>query len=259
MEIFKKVYESHAFEAELTKAQLLRQCSVNSNFNAPTVIAADEVTGVIEYELVDCSQSIMDALADSGRSRESILSLLATVGSCLGLIHAIEPPTNAVHFERSTLFDEALASRQTQGSIDVTSGAGVLQHGDFGFTNIYVSADESGDDQLTIIDPSPNSYLSVHPLNVDYPELDLAVLVSHLIGRASSPVALGRSAIFGRAMVDSVVIGYELTGSAINRDRLRAYTRAGIDAVRTYASDGSQAHRRAILKPLSAVLARNIS
>ncbi len=250
---FTKQYIADEFGNELIKARLLHERSQGSLFTAPAVIANSSNEASIQYELVDCSQSLMDVLGAADRSRESILSLLSTVGRCLGQIHQIPVPPESVEFQRSDLFANALAARTSADHLD--SEHCVLQHGDFGFTNIFVT---NGQD-LVVIDPSPNQYTSVHVLNIDYPELDLAILVAHLVGRAANPVALGRSAVFGRAMIDAVIAGYELAGTAIDRDRLRLYTRAGIDAVRNFASDGSQAHRRAILKPLSAVLARNIS
>lgn len=256
MGTFAKRYELHELEDELTKARLLYECSVDGSFSAPAVVSSSAESGVVDYETVDCSRSLMDALGDKDRSRESIMSLLSAVGKCLAEIHQMERPVRSVEFQRSQLFADSLAVRvgTDRGSGDLQSGQTVLQHCDFGFTNIFV-----GDsDELIVIDPSPNHYISVHALNLDYPELDLSILVSHLVGRASNPVALGRSALFGRAMVDAVVEGYEAAGSHIDRDRLRLYTQAGIDAVRQFASAGSQAHRRAILKPISAVLARNI-
>ncbi len=251
-ECFAKSYHSDAFLAELVKARLLYEKSLESGFTAPAVLDFDEATATIRYERLQWSGCLMDVLADRNRSHDSLLGLLNEVGACLAAIHAIGLPEGAVYSTRSPLFSDALLTRSTSSQ---GGGAGVLQHGDFGFTNIFIT----DDDQIVVIDPSPNQYISVHPLNVDVPELDLAVLMSHLIGRSVRPRALGRSIIFGRQMVDAVLAGYESGAGVIDRDRLRSFTLAGVDAVRAYKSTGSRAHRRAILKPLAAVLARNIA
>ncbi|MGI9612069.1 MAG: phosphotransferase [Acidimicrobiales bacterium] len=258
-DVIVKGYAPEGFATELTKATLLHQASIGSSFRAPAVIDADENAHTITYERVDCATDLLATVADANRSPTCLLDLLQQVGVCLGTVHAIAPPVEqAVFGLRSELFNGALARRLEADDGDWRDPAPqlpqVLQHGDYGFTNIFIDSD----DRITIIDPSPNAYTSVHPLNVDAPELDLAVLCAHAVGRVASLRALWRVGRHGSAMIDAVLAGYESIGAPVDRQRLRLFTLAGVDAVIAHRSPGSKAHRRLLLGPLSSLLARNL-
>jgi hypothetical protein len=251
-EMVVKRYAPGDFAAELLKAQLLHDTSIDAEFIAPAVLDVDESQHTIGYQRLDCSHSLLDLLADGRRSLASIRSVFARVGASLAAIHAIEAPGDrTVIEERSDLFVAALARRTTP--VDSSEWL-VLQHGDFGFTNVFVDPD----DRITVIDPSPNGYTSIHPLNLDAPELDIAVLCSHLVGRVASVRALARASRYGRDLVDEVLDGYQPAGATIDRARLRLFTLASVDAVVAHRSPGSRTHRRAVLRPLAALLARNV-
>ena len=248
-----KRYEPADFDAELVKAGLLHEASLTADFVAPAVLAADETQRTIRYQRLDCRYDLLDVVADPGRSPAAIVSTLRRVGACLAAIHELRPPTDRTCTgQRSPLFTAALDRRSEASE---PGDRLVLQHGDFGFTNVFVGPD----DEITIIDPSPNGYTSIHPLNVDCAELDLAILCSHLVGRVADRRALARIARSGRSMVDAVVGGYGSLGGTIDRPRLRTYTLASIDAVAAHRSPGSRWHRRAALRPLSTLLARNLT
>lgn len=249
---FTKRYRADDHRAELVKARLLVDAAERSSFTVPQVLDHDPAEGTITYSAVDCSRNLLDVLGDRRRSRRSVLMVLEQAGAALATIHGIEPPTDGtVVAERSELFTAALRARV----VDDRPGPGpVLQHGDYGFTNIFVDRT----DRPIVIDPSPNGYTSVHPLNLDAPELDLAILCSHLTGRVAGVRALGRTGLYGRSMVDAVLDGYRSAGAEIDRTCLRHFTLAGIDAVIAHRSPGSRAHRRAALRPISTLLARNL-
>jgi hypothetical protein len=261
-ELVTKQYPPDGFRAELAKARLLAAASSPASglargvFSAPAVLDVDEVRHTITYQRLDCSHDLLDVVADPGRSQDAILHILSRVGGCLAAIHEIAAPAEpTVVQRRSDLFTAALARQPGCPEPGDTTDSQVLQHGDFGFTNVFVGPDG----EITIIDPSPNGYTSVHPLNVDVPELDLAVLCSHTVGRVASPRALARTYRYGGHMVDAIVDGYESAGARLDRERLRRFTLASIHAVIAYRSPGSRAHRRAALRPLSSLLARNLS
>lgn len=258
-DVVAKGYTPEGFAVELTKARLFHQASIGSSFSAPAVIDADQKAHKIIYERVDCTHDLLATVADANRSPTSLLDLLRRVGACLAAIHAITPPAEqTVVGLRSELFNRAVGRRLDAGERDrcdsTTRPASVLQHGDYGFTNLFIDSD----DRITIIDPSPNGYTSVHPLNLDAPELDLAVLCAHAVGRVASLRALSRIGRHGSAMIEAVLDGYESIGSPIDRHRLRLFTLAGVDAVVAHRSPGSKAHRRVLLGPLSSLLARNL-
>ncbi len=251
-----KRYSDRDFAAELIKARLLFATSETADFVAPEVVAVDHDRCEITYRRVDCRQTLLDVVAGGDYSKDVLLGLLWRVGACLARIHQTTPPPERVLGRRPESFTDALLKRT------MLVGPGdrpVLQHGDFGFTNIFVSASDDGELRpITIIDPSPNGYTSVEALNVDAPELDLAILCSHFLGRSARLVALGRSLVYGHDMIAAVIDGYEAGGRAVDRDRLRPYTLASIDAAARYRSSGSRTHRRAALRPLSSLLARNL-
>lgn len=251
-----KRYSERDFPAELIKARLLFAASETADFVAPEVVAVDHEQREISYQRVDCGRTLLDVVGSGEHSKDAILGLLWRVGQCLAKIHQTIPPPENVLGHRSELFTKALIARTA------FVGPGhdpVLQHGDFGFTNLFVSdAADRGLGPITVIDPSPNGYTSVHALNVDAPELDLAILCSHFLGRSASPLALGRSVAYGQDMITAVMDGYEAVGRAVDRHRLRPFTLASIEAAVGFQSVGSRSHRRAALRPLSSLLARNL-
>lgn len=256
-EVVTKRYRPGTLDAELAKAQLLHDISKEAAFLAPAVVGVDPVASTVDYERLDCSRNLLAAVAEPDRRRHTLRSLLRRAGRALALIHGSDAPPGSMTGLRAPLFEVALGRRSPAGSTSPTpENRPVLQHGDFGFTNLFVT----DDDRLIVIDPSPNGYTSLHPLNLDVAELDLAVLLSHLIGRSARPRALVRSARYGGELVDAVLDGYrDVAGpNSLDPDLVTLYTLAGIDAVRAHRSPGSRRHRRALVGALAPALRRNL-
>lgn len=128
----------------------------------------------------------------------------------------------------------------------------MLQHGDFGYSNVRFGP--TG--ELVVIDPSPNSYVTVDPLSVDHPELDLALIGSNFVGRTVRPVAMGRTIRLGPDLFAALLQGYEgaAGGPLVDRVRLRAYTQATVRAFAHWCQRG----RPQVLVPLARLLERNM-
>jgi hypothetical protein len=211
----------------------------------PRVLGTDGDTGAVHYEHVECPVSLLDLMSSREVGVVEILNRVAAAGEALAGLHRALPVEGLPRRRRSHWFRRALG--QDEPGAD---GRLVLQHGDFGYSNIRYSL--AG--ELVVIDPSPNRYVTVDPLNVDHPELDLALVGSNFLGRTVRPRALARTVCHGPELFAALVEGYERVGPRVDRVRLRAYTMATIGAYARWCGRG----RPELLVPLARLLDRNL-
>lgn len=248
---FVKHYPLAELAAEATKARLMAEAGAAAGVRVPAVLDVDEATGAIRYEHVECPTSLLDLMSDRTATPALILAQVEQAGAALGALHRVLPTAGFPRARRSGLFDRALGDDRWP----LEAGAGspaVLQHGDFGYSNVRFGP--TG--ELVVIDPSPNAYVTVDPLNVDHPELDLALIGSNFVGRTVRPLAMGRTIRLGPDLFDALLQGYEgaAGGPPVDRARLRAYTQATVRAFAHWCQRG----RPQILVPLARLLERNM-
>ncbi len=259
---FVKHYPAAELAAEATKARLVAEAGAAAGVRVPAVLDVDEAAGTIRYEYVDCPTSLLDLMSDRSATPALILAQVELAGAALGALHQALPTVGFPRGRRSERFTRALGPESSPGAVSagavppaaVSPGAGspaVLQHGDFGYSNVRFGP--TG--ELVVIDPSPNGYVTVDPLNVDHPELDLALIGSNFVGRTVRPLAMGRTIRLGPDLFAALLQGYEgAAGHPVDRARLRAYTQA---TVRAFA-DWCQKGRPQVLVPLARLLERNM-
>lgn len=250
---FVKHYPAPELAAEAAKARLLAEAGAAVGVRVPAVLDVDEAAGSIRYEYVDCPTSLLDLMSDRSATPALILAQVELAGAALGALHRALPTVGFPRGRRSERFARALGPQWSSAgaaSQDAVSPA-VLQHGDFGYSNVRFGP--TGD--LVVIDPSPNGYVTVDPLNVDHPELDLALIGSNFVGRTVRPLAMGRTIRLGPDLFAALLQGYEdAAGHPIDRARLRAYTQATVRAFADWCRKG----RPQVLVPLARLLERNM-
>lgn len=244
---FVKRYPADEVAAEATKARLMAEAGAAVGVRVPTVLDVDEAGGTIRYEHVECPTSLLDLMSDRAATPALILAQVEQAGAALGALHRVLPTAGFPQGVRSERFTLALGPDRPGSPASPL----VLQHGDFGYSNVRFSP--TG--ELVVIDPSPNRYVTVDPLNVDHPELDLALIGSNFVGRTVRPVAMGRTIRFGPDLFAALLQGYEgAAGGAVDRARLRAYTQATVRAFADWCRKG----RPQVLVPLARLLERNL-
>ena len=253
---FVKRYPAAELAAEATKARLMAEAGAAAGVRVPAVLDVDEANGTIRYEHVECPTSLLDLMSDRTATPALILAQVELAGAALGALHRALPTAGFPRERRSGLFQRALASDgSTSGGFAVLEHGAVsptvLQHGDFGYSNVRFGP--TG--ELVVIDPSPNGYVTVDPLNVDHPELDLALIGSNFVGRTMRPVAMGRTIRLGPDLFAALLQGYEgATGRPVDKALLRLCTRATVRAFAHWCQRG----RPQVLVPLARLLERNM-
>ncbi|MDH4076069.1 MAG: hypothetical protein OEW29_09045 [Acidimicrobiia bacterium] len=244
---FVKHYPAAEFAAEATKARLMAEAGAAVRVRVPAVIDVDEAAGAIRYEHVPCPTSLLDLMSDRAVTPALILAQVEQAGAALGALHRVLPTAGFPRGHRSERFTMALGPEQQPDAEPVL----VLQHGDFGYSNVRFSPIG----ELVVIDPSPNRYVTVDALNVDHPELDLALIASNFVGRTVRPVAMGRTIRLGPDLFAALLQGYEdAAARPADRARLRAYTQATVQAFAGWCGKG----RPQVLVPLARLLERNM-
>lgn len=246
---FVKHYPAAELAAEVTKARLMVEAGAAAGVRVPAVLDVDEAAGAIRYENVACPTSLLDLMSDRTATSTLILTQVEQAGAALGALHRVLPTAGFPRARRSRWFERALGPEPASLH---PSPPLVLQHGDFGYSNIRFGPTGG----LVVIDPSPNRYVTVDPLNVDHRELDLALIASNFVGRTVRPVAMGRTIRLGPDLFAALLEGYEgaAGGPPIDRARLRAYTRATVAAFAHWCQRG----RPQVLVPLARLLERNM-
>lgn len=255
---FVKYYPAAELAAEAAKARLMAEAGAAVGVRVPAVLDVDEAAGAIRYEYVDCPTSLLDLMSDRSATPALILAQVEQAGAALGALHRALPTVGFPRGRRSERFTRALGPGWTPpGGVSpavLQHGAvspAVLQHGDFGYSNVRFGP--TGD--LVVIDPSPNGYVTVDALNVDHPELDLALIGSNFVGRTVRPVAMGRTIRLGPDLFAALLQGYEgRAAHSVDRARLRVYTRATVRAFADWCGKG----RPQVLVPLARLLERNM-
>ncbi|MEZ5406820.1 MAG: phosphotransferase [Acidimicrobiales bacterium] len=244
---FVKHYPAAELAAEAAKARLMAEAGESVGVRVPAVLDVDETTGSIRYEHVSCPTSLLDLMSDRAATPALILAQVEQAGAALGALHRVLPTAGFPRACRSERFRLALGPEAPPAARSDL----VLQHGDFGYSNVRFSPIG----ELVVIDPSPNRYVSVDALNVDHPELDLALIASNFVGRTVRPVAMTRTIRFGPDLFAALLQGYDdAAGRPADRDRLRAYTRATVRAFADWCRQG----RPQVLVPLARLLERNM-
>lgn len=244
---FVKHYPVDELAAEALKARLMAEAGAAVGVRVPAVLDVDEDAASIRYEHVECPTSLLDLMSDRAATPALILAQVERAGAALGALHRVLPTAAFPRGVRSDRFTLALGPEQPE----LPGSQVVLQHGDFGYSNVRFSP--TG--ELVVIDPSPNRYVTVDPLNVDHPELDLALIGSNFVGRTVRPVAMGRTIRLGPDLFAALLQGYEgAAGRPVDRDRLRAYTQATVRAFADWCRKG----RPQVLVPLARLLERNM-
>lgn len=245
---FVKRYPAAEMASEAVKARLMAEAGAAVGVRVPAVLDVDEVAGAIRYEHVACPTSLLDLMSDRTATPALILAQVELAGAALGALHRVLPTAGFPRGRRSEGFSQALGPERPAPGVDPVV---VLQHGDFGYSNVRFSPEG----ELVVIDPSPNRYVSVDALNVDHPELDLALIASNFVGRTVRPVAMGRTIRLGPDLFAALLQGYEdAAGFPVDRARLRAYTQATVRAFADWCRKG----RPQVLVPLARLLERNM-
>ncbi len=248
---FVKRYPPAELAVEATKARLMAEAGAAVGVRVPAVLDVDETAGAIRYEHVECPTSLLDLMSDRSATPALILAQVELAGAALGALHRVLPTVGFPQSRRSERFERYLRPHRSSLPRGAASSL-ALQHGDFGYSNVRFSP--TG--ELVVIDPSPNGYVTVDPLNVDHPELDLALIASNFVGRTVRPVAMGRTIRLGPDLFAALLQGYDgaAAGPPVDRDRLRAYTQATVRAFAHWCQRG----RPQVLVPLARLLERNM-
>ncbi len=245
---FVKHYPPTELAAEAAKARLMAEAGAAVGVRVPAVLDVDEAAGAIRYEYVECPTSLLDLMSDRSATPALILVQVELAGAALGALHRALPTVGFPRGRRSEGFTRVLGPEwSSPGAVSPA----VLQHGDFGYSNVRFGP--TG--ELVVIDPSPNGYVTVDPLNVDHPELDLALIGSNFVGRTLRPLAMARTIRLGPDLFAALLQGYEgAAGHPIDRARLRVYTQATVRAFAHWCQKG----RPQVLVPLARLLERNM-
>jgi hypothetical protein len=145
----------------------------------------------IEFDLLPARATIDVALTAALRGGDPMaaVELVGDVGRALAIMHDGLTLPRTVERSRSPALRAQLEPGELSRFGPVDS---VILHGDFGFSNIWV--DDGGG--LVVYDPEPSNYTSGAVNTVDFPEIDLATMVTCLAGRtrgARNVLALRRN------------------------------------------------------------------
>ena len=142
-------------------------------------VGADSVT--IDLELLDLGKPIgvyLNEVVAAGEFERGEW-VIRRAAAALVAIHATKIPEDI--FSLSLVVPTSLTNRQTRAT-----SRDVLLHGDFGFSNLFVSESDVAT-TLQIVDHLMPPMLLQHPFVVGPPEWDVAMLVSCLAGRPPTP------------------------------------------------------------------------
>jgi hypothetical protein len=173
-----KFYDS--FEKADAAAEKYRRLAAlgRDTFRSPVPRRVADDPARIEFDLLPAKSTVDEALVAALRSGDpmSAVEISAQVGEALATIHNDLTLPHTVERSRSPALRAQLEPGLLGRFAPVDS---VILHGDFGFANIWVDADGG----LVVYDPEPSRYTSGAVNSVDFPELDLATLITCLAGR----------------------------------------------------------------------------
>jgi hypothetical protein len=128
--------------------------------------------GALEIEYIDGLVSLREYYLAYMKGASSDLSIFAKAGRALGSMHSSPPPeAKNLPDPMPPLMLDSLRHTGAENS--------VMIHGDFGFSNVFWSAEAA---QIVLLDASPNYFVSQHPLQVATPYADIGHFVSCLCG-----------------------------------------------------------------------------
>jgi len=149
--------------------------------HAASAIGVGAESASIDLELLDLGKPIGVYLNEVFAAGESERGewVIRRAAAALAAIHAIKIPEDFLSL--SLVVPTPLTNRQTRAT-----SRDVLLHGDFGFSNLFVS-ESDGATSLQIVDHLLPPMLVQKAFVVGPPEWDVAMLVSCLAGRPPTP------------------------------------------------------------------------
>jgi len=195
-------YYPHDFKAELEKHRLIAEALSDSDIVFPALISEDGIGRLVMEDLGDLISlretylNHMKAQDDPGTNGPE---LMHRAGAALALIHAVDPVKVSTPHHHS--------GRVGPDEIEV-GGDRVMLHGDYGFSNVFV---QQRTGKLAIIDPSPNHFVTTHPLELGPPSLDLGNFTSCLMGLVPPRNFLRMRWYRAAALIEKFLSGYEIT------------------------------------------------
>jgi hypothetical protein len=206
--VSKRFYNN--FGSELLKHQVIEEALEGTGTCFPKIFSSTGTgnEGELKLEFIEnfVSSRHFYILLVTGQNDD--VSILEKAGQALGHIHAA--PIPSIEKYDGTLLVPTFDALQATLPKDF-----VLLHGDYGFSNVGWSSSRN---QVVILDPSPNYFLTNHPLQSGPRYLDLAQFVSCLCGLVGywSMLRIKWSRV--PVAIDSFVRGYEsVSGFSVDR------------------------------------------
>jgi hypothetical protein len=162
------------FKSELLKHQIIEAALSGTDTCFPKAISSDGSAeqGVLKLEFIDNFVSSRHFYLLYAAGAIDDVNLFEKAGNALARIHAAKKPDAGAG---KNLSDNAIL--ETLEGIEPQDF--VLLHGDFGFSNVGYSSSRN---QVVILDPSPNYFVTSHPLQMGPRYVDIAQFTSCLCG-----------------------------------------------------------------------------
>lgn len=226
--VFIKFVNTEAFEIFCKSRALYELSTLTKKFISPKVKDYSATKQSIEYEYIEGAVSCRNIYLDYVQSRKSsdmYLPLFRKIGTTLGVIH------KNLNLESKFIWDPAthisadfLSDCQVDWRSIAQSSPHAYLHCDFGFSNIYFTANREESDVI-IFDPCPNGFVTFHVNTYGSIYIDLANFVSCLEGLVpliNYPKIHWESI---RNLKNAFILGYESeTGFIVDRDFLDLFS-----------------------------------
>lgn len=162
------------FSSELLKHQVIEDGLEGTGTCFPKIISSSgsDNEGVLKLEFIENFVSLRHFYLLFATGLNDDVSMFEKAGRALGQIHATPiPSTEGLDSTMPGLKFDALKATLPKDF--------VLLHGDFGFSNVGWSSSRN---QVVVLDPSPNYFVTNHPLQCGPRYLDLAQFFICLCG-----------------------------------------------------------------------------
>ena len=161
--------------AEYTKAKAMEVALAGTPFRVPRALCFDYGLNCVEFEYIKDAISLQFVLENAFQTRrlDHVIKFNENAAMLLGTLHIQLSVPNA----RRWLPPDSLISRATKAGYHLDLIEDVFLHCDFSPMNLLIGPD----DQITVIDPSPNSYFTDYACLKGNRLVDIATYTTKLL------------------------------------------------------------------------------